>query len=121
LFAQYRAVQALAGNDKVHPADLWPAERRLHEPACEGDTPALAYGPKARALLDAGVLVLIKTGRPEGAAQLRAACLGLVAAQTERSARGFWKIAAGFFDALARGLIKPDVYAKRTASRVLLH
>ncbi|MET1115919.1 MAG: Hpt domain-containing protein [Comamonas sp.] len=120
LFAQYRAVQALAGNEKVHPADLWPAERRLHEPAWEDGSPALAYGPQARALLDAGVLALVKTGQPEAAAQLRAACLGFVAAQTEPGTRTFWKIAAGFFDALAQGRLLPDVYAKRAASRVLM-
>ena len=32
LFPQYRDTQALAGNDKVHPADLWPSERRAREP-----------------------------------------------------------------------------------------
>ncbi|WP_159911294.1 Hpt domain-containing protein [Pantoea sp. 18069] len=120
LFPQYRAVQSLAGNDKVHPADLWPAERRMHEPALPESTPALAYGPQARALLDAGVLALVKTGNPAAAAQLRAVCLGFVAAQNEPDARTFWKIAAGFFDAFAQGLIKPDVYAKRAASRVLM-
>ncbi|MEG1769350.1 MAG: Hpt domain-containing protein, partial [Comamonas sp.] len=120
LFPQYRAVQALAGNDKVHPADLWPAERRMREPALPESTPALAYGPQARALLDAGVLTLVKTGNVAAAAQLRATCLGFVAAQTESGARTFWKIAAGFFDAFAQGLVKPDLYAKRAASRVLM-
>ena len=33
LFPQYRDAQALAGNDKAHPADLWPVERRAREPA----------------------------------------------------------------------------------------
>ncbi len=120
LFPQYRAVQALAGNDKVHPGDLWPAERRLHEPALDGLGPALAYGPQTRALLDAGVLALVKNGDAAGAAQLRGACLGLAAAQQAAGARSFWKIAAGFFDGLAHGLVKPDVYAKRAGSRVLL-
>nr|WP_246253983.1 hypothetical protein [Comamonas jiangduensis] len=33
LFPQYRDVQALYGNQgKVHPADLWPIERRLRDP-----------------------------------------------------------------------------------------
>jgi len=120
LFPQYRAVQVLAGNDKVHPADLWPAGQRLHEPAFEDATPALAAGPQARALLDAGVLALVKTGQPDAAAQLRAVCLGLAAAQPAPDARSFWKIAAGFFEALAQGRLQPDVYAKRTASRVLM-
>ena len=120
LFPQYRAAQALAGNDKVHPADLWPAERRMREPVLPESPQSLAYGPQARALLDAGVLALVKTGNPAAAAQLRATCLGFVAAQTESGARTFWKIAAGFFDAFAQGLVKPDLYAKRAASRVLM-
>ena len=37
LFPQYRDVQALAGVDRVHPADLWPAERRFREPATAVD------------------------------------------------------------------------------------
>ncbi|MEG2631125.1 MAG: hybrid sensor histidine kinase/response regulator, partial [Comamonas sp.] len=120
LFPQYRAAQALAGNDKVHPADLWPAERRMREPVLAESTQPLSYGPQARALLDAGVLALVKTGHAAAAAQLRATCLGFVAAQTESGARTFWKIAAGFFDAFAQGLVKPDLYAKRAASRVLM-
>lgn len=120
LFAPYRAVQALAGNDKAHPADLWPVAHCRSGSDWEHDTPALAYGPEARALLDAGVLLLVKTGQPQSAAQLRAACLGLGVAQAESGARSFWKIAAGFFEALAQGLVMSDVYAKRTASRVLL-
>ena len=32
LFPQYRDAQALAGADRVHPADLWPVERRFREP-----------------------------------------------------------------------------------------
>ncbi|KEH14014.1 hypothetical protein GY15_08705 [Delftia sp. 670] len=45
LFPQYRDTQALAGNDKVHPADLWPAERRAREPEC---APGRAAGLRAR-------------------------------------------------------------------------
>ncbi|MCD2511271.1 Hpt domain-containing protein [Comamonas endophytica] len=128
LFAPYRAVQSLAGNDKVHPADLWLAEQRVPEPAWEEGVPhglpygapALPYGPQARAVLDASVLAFVKTGEAAAAAQLRAACLGFAVAQAEPEARTFWRIAAGFFDALAQGLVESDIYAKRTTSRVLL-
>jgi len=120
LFPQYRDVQALAGNDKVHPADLWPAERRMREPEWQDATAALAYGPQARALLDAGVLGMVKSGDAAAAAQMRAVCLGFVAGQTEPGPRMFWKIAAGFFDAFTHGLLHTDVYVKRVASRVLL-
>lgn len=120
LFPQYRTVQALAGNDKAHPADLWPTVRRMREPAWKEGSSVLAYGPQARALLDAGVLGMVKSGDAAAAAQMRAVCLGLAAGQQAPGARTFWKIAAGFFDAWVQGLVPHDVYAKRVASRVLL-
>ena len=120
LFPQYRDVQALAGNDKVHPADLWPVERLMREPQLPGNICALPYGPQARALLDAAVLGMVKSGDVAAAAQMRAICLGFAAGQSETGARIFWKIAAGFFDAFAHGLLHTDVYVKRVASRVLL-
>ncbi len=56
LFTQYRNVQALSGQDaKVHPADLWPAERRLREPQWPAKVAPLAYGQEARSVLDTGV------------------------------------------------------------------
>lgn len=51
LFPQYRDIQALTGADRVHPADLWPVERRC-EPDIEVMAQPLDYGPAARARLD---------------------------------------------------------------------
>ncbi|MDR3018256.1 MAG: Hpt domain-containing protein [Delftia acidovorans] len=121
LFPQYRDTQALAGNDKVHPADLWPAERRAREPEWARQPEPLAYGPDARALLDGVVLRMVKSDDREAAAQMRDLCLRFAVGQTEDvTARSFWKVAAGFFDAQSRGLIVVDLYVKRMASRVLL-
>ena len=120
LFPQYRDVQALAGADRVHPADLWPAERRFREPEGVSSAPPLTYGPEARARLDAAVLRIVKSGDVRAALNLRETCLGLVATATEREPRAFWKICAGFFEAVGVGLLPADVYAKRVASRVLL-
>ncbi|MDR0201025.1 MAG: Hpt domain-containing protein [Delftia acidovorans] len=121
LFPQYRETQALAGNDKVHPADLWPAERRAREPEWARQPEPLAYGPDARALLDGVVLRMVKSDDREAAAQMRDLCLRFAVGQTEDvTARSFWKVAAGFFDAQSRGLIVVDLYVKRMASRVLL-
>ena len=122
LFPQYRETQALAGNDKAHPADLWPAERRAREPHWTGNVPEpLAYGPHARAMLDGVVLRMVKSDDREAAAQMRELCLRFAAGQTEDvAARSFWKIAAAFFEGLARGLITADIYVKRMASRVLM-
>ncbi|CAM4184976.1 Hpt domain-containing protein [Comamonas aquatilis] len=122
LFPQYREVATLAGNDKVHPGDLWPAERRAREPDWVGAMPAaLEYGPAARALFDGVVLRLIKSEDREASAQMRDLCLRLAAGKLEDvTARSFWKIAAAFFDAQAHGLIAVDLYVKRMASRVLM-
>lgn len=122
LFPQYREVAVLAGNDKVHPGDLWPAERRAREPDWAGPAPqALEYGVAARALLDGVVLRLIKSEDYEASAQMRDLCLRFAAGKSEDvTARSFWKIAAAFFDGQAHGLIAVDIYVKRMASRVLM-
>ena len=120
LFPQYRDVQALAGADRVHPADLWPVERRFREPEGTVAVPALQYGPDARARLDSAVLRIVKSGDLSAALSLRDTCLGFVVAQPDRQSRAFWKICAGFFEAFGSGLLPPDVYVKRVASRVLM-
>ncbi|PIG07677.1 Hpt domain-containing protein [Comamonas sp. 26] len=122
LFPQYRETQVLAGNDKSHPADLWPAERRAREPRWTGPVPEpLAYGPHARAMLDGVVLRMVKSDDREAAAQMRELCLRFAAALPDDvAARSFWKIVAAFFEGLARGLITADIYVKRMASRVLM-
>src|SRR5574344_2115310 len=121
LFPQYRDVQALHGQEgKIHPADLWPMERSLREPAMAVEAPAQTYGPQARSVLDTAVLQIVKTADPDAAARLRDLSLGLAQSQASVGLRIFWKVAAGFFDAMAHRLIAPDVYAKRVASRVLM-
>ena len=122
LFPQYRETQVLAGNEKSHPADLWPAERRAREPRWTGPVPEpLAYGSHARAMLDGVVLRMVKSDDREAAAQMRELCLRFAAGLPEDvAARSFWKIAAAFFEGLARGLITADIYVKRMASRVLM-
>ncbi|MBV7455861.1 Hpt domain-containing protein [Acidovorax sp. sif1233] len=120
LFPQYRDAQALAGADRVHPADLWPVERRFREPEGAVSVTPLPYGPEARARLDAAVLRIVKSGDLRASLSLRDTCLGFVAAQPDRQSRAFWKICAGFFEAFGSGLLPADVYVKRVASRVLM-
>ncbi|MFZ3123807.1 MAG: Hpt domain-containing protein [Acidovorax sp.] len=120
LFPQYRDAQALAGADRVHPADLWPVERRFREPEDALLVASLPYGPEARARLDSAVLKIVKSGDLSAAMGMRETCLGFVAAQSDRQSRAFWKICAGFFEAFGKGLLAPDVYVKRVASRVLM-
>ncbi len=120
LFPQYRDIQELAGSERLHPADLWAMELRWLDPQMPGDAQPLAYETAVRSQLDQWVLKVIKGADTEGAKNLVAISLGLAAAQDGLQPRAFWKICAGFFEALALGLCPSDLYAKRTASRVLM-
>lgn len=120
LFPQYRDIQDLVGADRIHPADLWAFEWRWIEPAITQAVDARPYGDDARQLLDRLMLNLIRTGAPETARSLSDVCLGFAAAQADAEPRTFWKIAAGFFEALALGLLKVDLYVKRATLRILL-
>ena len=120
LFPQYRDIQGLVGADRVHPADLWVFEWRWIEPVLDITAPAREYSAESRQLLDKLMLTLIRTGDPEAARSLSEICLGFAWTQTGIEARTFWKIAAGFFEALAQGLLNVDLYVKRATLRVLL-
>ncbi|WP_353235673.1 Hpt domain-containing protein, partial [Diaphorobacter ruginosibacter] len=120
LFPQYREAQSLNGVERVHPADLWPVERRVREPEMPLTVPAQGYTAEARARLDNAVLRIIKGGGQGADAELLLLCQGFAAGESDRQARSFWKTCSAFFEALVAGLIEPDIYVKRVASRVLL-
>ena len=119
LFPQYRDVQELAGADRVHPADLWAHEWRWVEPQTPAAQQSVVYDPAVRSKLDQAVLKVVK-GDPHAAAELAAVSLSLAATQEARQPRIFWKICAGYFEAVALDLLAPDVYVKRIGSRILL-
>lgn len=120
LFPQYRDVQELAGADRIHPADLWPLQWRWNDPLPVSGVAPATYDAAVRERLDRSVLRIVKSGTASAAAEVSSTCAGLAATQTARQPVVFWKVAAGFFEALALGLIPVDVYVKRAASRVLL-
>ncbi|MDI1239590.1 MAG: hypothetical protein PSV26_19075 [Polaromonas sp.] len=120
LFPQYRDVQGLVGADRIHPADLWAFEWRWMEPELASAADALRYGDASRELLDRWTLRLVRNSHPQAAQQLSDMCLGFAHAETDAEPRTFWKMAAGFFEALAQGLLQVDVYAKRAILRILL-
>ncbi|MDI1237772.1 MAG: Hpt domain-containing protein [Polaromonas sp.] len=120
LFPQYRDVQGLVGADRIHPADLWMYEWRWMDPALAVTVNAGAYDDASRQSLDQLVLKIMRTGDPQAAQNFRDMCLGFAQAEPAGEPRAFWKIAAGYFEALAHGLLKVDLYVKRAASRVLL-
>ncbi|MDI1271848.1 MAG: Hpt domain-containing protein [Polaromonas sp.] len=120
LFPQYRDVQGLVGADRIHPADLWVYEWRWMDPALAVTVKAGAYDDASRQSLDQLVLKIMRTGDPQAAESFRDMCLGFAQAEPAGEPKAFWKIAAGYFEALSHGLLKVDIYVKRAASRVLL-
>jgi chemosensory pili system protein ChpA (sensor histidine kinase/response regulator) len=120
LFPQYRDVQGLVGADRIHPADLWVYDLRWIEPVMDLSVDARAYDDASRQMLDQLVLKVMRTGDAEAAKGFRDMCLGFAKAQSGGEPRVFWKIAAGYFEALSLGLLTVDIYVKRAASRILL-
>ncbi len=120
LFPQYRDVLDMVGGERVHPADLWPLDWSWVDAPLAVPVIALSYAPEVRARLDQAVLTLVKTGDANAAAVLRDLALGLAQSQAALQPRVFWKICAAFFEATAKRLCPNDVYAKRSASRVLM-
>ncbi len=120
LFPQYRDVMVLVGDERVHPADLWPFE--FHWPDITVPQPAapLAYDSSVRTRLDNYVLKVVKTGDKASAGKMRGVSLGFAAAQTDLEHRVFWTVCAGYFEAVSLSLCPADVYGKRAATRILL-
>jgi chemosensory pili system protein ChpA (sensor histidine kinase/response regulator) len=120
LFPQYRDVQEIAGSDRLHPADLWNSEWRWIEPSTPAPRKAIVYDPAVRQRLDTHVLKLVKSGDAAAARELADLSLSLAATQSARQPKIFWKICAGFFEAVGLGVMPLDVYVKRAGSRILL-
>jgi len=119
LFPQYRDVQTLAAQERVHPADLWTVAWRWVDPLVPGGAKPLAYDAGVRARFEQAVLKVIKSRDPAAARLLRDLSLGFAAAQKAKQPLIFWKISAGFFEALALELCPNDVHIKRAVSRIL--
>ena len=120
LFPQFRQVQEMAGADRIHPADLWMVPWRWMDPATPAAAQPLRYTPEVRGRLDQRVLKIMKHGDVNAASEIGFVSLGLAQGETARQPAVFWKLAAAFFEALAKALLPMDVYAKRAASRILL-
>ncbi|MDO5625913.1 MAG: Hpt domain-containing protein, partial [Pseudomonadota bacterium] len=120
LFPQFRQVQELAGADRVHPADLWVFPWRWVDPSTPAAAQRIAYSNELRSRLDQRVLKIMKHADTNAAGELSVISLGLADGASARQPVVFWKLSAGFFEALAKALVPLDVYAKRAASRILL-
>jgi chemosensory pili system protein ChpA (sensor histidine kinase/response regulator) len=120
LFPQFKQVQEMAGADRIHPADLSTVPWRWIDPVVPAAAHPLAYSPEVRGRLDQRVLKLMKHDDLNAASELSMISLGLAQHESARQPAIFWKLSAGFFEALGQALIPVDLYAKRAASRVLL-
>lgn len=120
LFPQFQEVQQLAGADRIHPADLWPVSWRWVNPATPAALQKLHYDTAVRQRVDHGTLKIMKTADANAAEELCVVSLGLADGETALHPSIFWKLSSGFFEALGHGLLKPDVYIKRAASRILV-
>jgi chemosensory pili system protein ChpA (sensor histidine kinase/response regulator) len=123
LFVQYAEVQEIAGAARVHPADLWPYPWRW---TAVSDTGAalMPLNADTRVQFDKAALQVIKTLDTQSSHALANICAG-IAQQSSDTPEGrqfsiFWRIAAGFFQALGSGSLAGDVYVKRTVSRILI-
>lgn len=122
LFPTYRKVHALLGvSPPASPADLWHLEGDLHEPDLDMPLKAIAPSERARQVLDQSILNVMKGhNQVRSARDLVKLCLGLSLANLAFRERTFWKVAAGFFQALSLQKLPNDVYVKRAATRVLV-
>ncbi len=119
LFPRYQAVQALAGADRIHPADLWVNDWRWLELAPEKGITAHPVDESARAALEKQLLLMMRGQNSQAALSMSDICASLGAGAPSMPAATLWQLAAAFFESQAHGFLKPDLFSKRVASRLL--
>ncbi len=119
LFPQYRAAQDAAGASRIHPADLWAFDWQWRE--LPADAQAVPHDADAatHAAFERQLLALMRATPAPAMRRLSDICAGLGAGSAGLQAATLWKLAAAVFEAQAQGLLKPDVFSKRVASRLL--
>ena len=120
LFPQYLAVKTLAGLERAHPADLWSHEWSWTDLPSQGAAPRKPEMAHAR--FERILLQLMRHGSADEARALSDLCASLGAGASQAAGHTpwpLWHLAAGFFEAQARGLLRPDAYSKRIGSRLL--
>ena len=119
LFAQYKDVQEVCGAS-AHPSDLWSMDWRWNDFNAPAPAQPLSYDAAVRGRMDQSVLRIVKAADPAAGRELADISLALAASQQEKQPRVFWKVAAGYFEAISLSLLPADLFVKRAASRVLL-
>ncbi|MGR6807938.1 Hpt domain-containing protein [Sphaerotilus natans] len=121
LFAQWRTLLELTGAERIHPADLWRRDWQWHALPAAVEVPAALVKPADATQLarfEKALLVLMRQNHPGAAAALSRECAVLGAASAGHE-QALWRLAAAFFEAWALALLTPDLYVKRSASRVM--
>jgi chemosensory pili system protein ChpA (sensor histidine kinase/response regulator) len=119
LFPQYAAVQALAGADRVHPADLWESDFAWHEIEGERSVRPRTADEAARGTMEAIVLRLMRRADSMAWTRLSDLCAELAVGDPGRGTT-LWQLAAAFAEAEAAGLLpQGDLHTKRVAARLL--
>ena len=119
LFPRYQAIQALAGADRIHPADLWTADWRWLDLANEKGVTPHAVDESARAALEKNLLLMMRGTNAQAALSMSDICASLGIGAASMPASTLWKLAAAFFESQAHGFLKPDNFSKRIGSRLL--
>ena len=126
MFPQYRAVQELAGADRIHPADLWLHDWQWHDIAADPSAVPRAADAELRSEVETQTLALMRRTDGPCAAVLSDLFAGLAAGgkaaagqSAERWLGTAWQLASAFFEAQAQGLLRLDAYSKRIPSRLL--
>jgi chemosensory pili system protein ChpA (sensor histidine kinase/response regulator) len=118
LFPQLRTLLELSSAERVHPADLWSMDWRWRD--VPGETkPPRAPDSVILGAFEKRLLSVVRSEATEGARSLALLCQSLASTSDNPRTATFWRIACAYFEAWAWGRLVPDVFAKRTASRVL--
>ncbi len=120
LFSQYRDVQELAGAERIHPADLWSFDHRGIEMAPQAHVRPAQVDEPSRSRFDRLVLLTVKVHSAAASMQLARMSEALAVGADNLHVQTFWRVAAGFFEAISQKRLPLDAYVKRAASRVLL-
>jgi chemosensory pili system protein ChpA (sensor histidine kinase/response regulator) len=119
LFPQYRAVQEIAGADRIHPADLWTVDWQWHPLPDDASASPRDADAKTLSALEQQLLTMMRGASSAVFKRMSDIFAGLGAGADQAQTASLWKMAAGAFEAQAAGLFKSDLYSKQLASRLL--
>jgi chemosensory pili system protein ChpA (sensor histidine kinase/response regulator) len=119
LFPQYRAVQEIAGADRIHPADLWTVDWQWRELPVDSTASPRSADAATLAAVEQQMLTMMRGASSAVFKRMSDIFAGLGAGADQAQTASLWKMAAGAFEAQAAGLFSSDLYSKRLASRLL--